>query len=404
MLKIKFLRKRLPVLSFLMIFIFTSCNDDDDNTVTVHEESLKRYELVRSLTSQEVEQLVVTTEQVFGGMSYGLTSYKPVKVYKVVYEQSSEYNGGVVEVSGLVTVPDDNEVLPVISYQHGTIFDPQQAPSLFNLDYKATVFGVILASQGFAVSLPDYEGYGVSENLKHPYEHAKSLALSSYEMLVAAKQLLEKENRQINNKLFLGGYSEGGGATMALHQYIENNTHHVVTMSAPASGAYNKTAFTLEVDSKNENLTFLPNYMWVINSYNNLYKINRPWNAIVNDTDAQLLENEANPMNYYMLPIQTNPQNLFKSTFLLGLKNGTDQAFLNALKDNDTYNWTPKAPITLYYGTADDYVYPLNSITAKEAILNNGGTVTEVVYQGATHTTAFPLYTRDVLKLFASLK
>ncbi len=392
------------IVSLLVGFLLISCNHNDDDTVTIYEESLKSYELIRSLTAQEVEEIVAATEQAFGGMSYGLSTYEPVDVYRVVYEQNSEYNGGTVEVSGLLVVPVSDEVLPLVSYQHGTIINPEMAPSLFNLEYKATVFGVILASQGFAVSLPDYEGYGISEDLKHPYEHAHSLALSSYEMLVASKQVLEEENVSYNDKLFLGGYSEGGGATMALHQYIEQNTHHTVTMSAPASGAYNKTAFTLEVSQRDETLTFLPNYMWVIESYNDLYGLNRSWDSMVTDEDAQLLDAETNPMNYYALPIHNNPQELFKSEFLSRLNDGTDEAFLNALKDNDTYDWTPNAPITLYYGTADDYVYPLNSITARDAIANNGGTVTEVVYTGATHTTAFPPYTRDVLQLFVSLK
>ncbi len=404
MLIIEFLRNRVSILSFLFIFSVTSCSSDDNNTVVIPENRLKNYELVRSLTSQEVENIVEATEQAFGGMSYGLSTYESVDVYRIVYEQNSEYNGGTVEVSGLLVVPVNDEVLPLVSYQHGTIVAPEMAPSLFNLDYKSTVFGVILASQGFAVSLPDYEGYGISEDLKHPYEHAHSLALSSYEMLAASKEVLEKKKISFNDKLFLGGYSEGGGATMALHKYIEENTNHKVTMSAPASGAYNKTAFTLDVIQKDEALTFLPSYMWVIESYNDLYDLNRSWDTMVTDEDAQLLEAETNPMNYYALSIHSNPQELFKSEFLSGLNGGTDEAFLEALKDNDTYDWTPNAPITLYYGTADDYVYPLNSITAKEAISENGGTITEVVYSGATHATAFPLYTRDVLQLFVSMK
>ena len=43
----------------------------------------------------------------------------------------------------------------------------------------------IFASSAMIVSMPDYLGYGVSSNLPHPYEHGKSLATASYDMLKA---------------------------------------------------------------------------------------------------------------------------------------------------------------------------------------------------------------------------
>jgi acetyl esterase/lipase len=87
-----------------------------------------------------------------------------------------------------------------------------------------------------------------------------------------------------------------------------------------------------------------------------------------------------------------------------GILNETDSEFLDVLAANDTYDWNPVAPITLYYGTADDYVFPLNSETAYDALLANGANVDKVTYEGKNHETAFFPYLIDVFELFESLK
>ena len=76
----------------------------------------------------------------------------------------------------------------------------------------------------------------------------------------------------------------------------------------------------------------------------------------------------------------------------------------NALADNDNFDWAPKYPITLYYGTADDYVFPINSETAYDALVANGATVSKVVFEDANHSTALVPYMLDMFELFESLK
>eukprot|EP00481_Brizalina_sp_1-RS-2013_P002390 TRINITY_DN6265_c0_g1_i1.p1 TRINITY_DN6265_c0_g1~~TRINITY_DN6265_c0_g1_i1.p1 ORF type:complete len:113 (-),score=5.64 TRINITY_DN6265_c0_g1_i1:140-478(-) len=105
--------------------------------------------------------------------------------------------------------------------------------------------------------MPDYLGYGVSSNYPHPFQHRKTLGSTSFDMIMAVKEGLNfADNLIINDKLFITGYSEGGFATLALQKHIEENSNLEVTMSAPASGVYNSSAFFQEMMLLNEDYNY----------------------------------------------------------------------------------------------------------------------------------------------------
>jgi pimeloyl-ACP methyl ester carboxylesterase len=387
-------------LSVFLLFsaIMFSCTKENDK---VQNEYLLDAELIDNVSSSQVLTIasllpvihdVVATKQLLD-----------VKVYKITY-RTKDVDQNEITASGALLVPVSAQPLPVMSYQHGTLVDYNGAPSLYQTGLEARGLATIFSSAGYIISVPDYIGYGVTQNMEHPYEHAPSLATASHDMLMAVKEFIHNNNILINDKLFLTGYSEGGTATMALHKYIEEKSDLQVTLSAPAAGAYNKTAFAMDVLQRNENLTFLPNFMWVIHAYNKFYKLNRSWSDFVNEPHAATLSAVAHPFRYSSAAITKNPQELFTTAFKDGILNGTDIAFVNVLADNDIFDWKPKAPVRLYYGTADDYVFPLNSETAYEAMKARGADVTKVALYGLNHSSAFMPYILDVFNQFESLK
>ena len=98
--------------------------------------------------------------------------------------------------------------------------------------------------------------------------------------------------------------------------------------------------------------------------------------------------------------LDTNPSKLFKESWVSEIINGSDIAFINALADNDLLNWTPKAPVFLYHGTEDDYVFPLNSISTAEALSDNGGNDSYVPLEGKDHyTSLIDNYNRTLAKI-----
>ena len=143
-------------------------------------------------------------------------------------------------------------------------------------------------------------------------------------------------------------------------------------------------------DQKDEDLTFLGTYLWVLDVYNNHYSnLKYPWSDIVNEPYATNLEN----IGLINAPvadslISLNPKELFTETFKKGLLDETDTNVLMALMDNDLLNWTPIAPITLFHGAEDDFVYPLNSRNAFDQLSQNGGELEYVSIEGKNHQAA----------------
>jgi alpha-beta hydrolase superfamily lysophospholipase len=250
----------------------------------------------------------------------------------------------------------------------------------------------LLASTGYVVAAPDYIGYGASKAQPHPYEHGASLASASVDMLRASRQFCQQQQVQLNRKNFLLGYSEGGYATMALHKLMEEKhaNEFTVTASAPGAGAYHKTAFANYILNSTQPLNFLSSYVWVLDTYNKVYNINRPAAYYFNQPYATQLQ--SNPFS----AVPNQASQLFTQQFRTAILNNTDQAMLAAFRDNNVHDWKPTAPVALFHGTDDDYVPFFNSQDAYNAMRARGATQVQLrPIQGGNHFTSAAQYTLE---------
>ena len=318
-----------------------------------------------------------------------------IEVHKIVYKTKT-VAGKETEASGVVMFPKLEKPLPLLSYQHGTITDESSVPSNIT-NFGIGEYGVmaIFSATGLIVSMPDYLGYGASSDQPHPYEHGKSLAAASYDMLKAVEEFLEVQKIEKSDQLYLMGYSEGGYATLALHKLMEASGEDRITATLAGAGAYTKTAFSKAIIGLNKPLEFIANYLWVLHTYNRIYStLKRPWSDYVNVHYAQHLEALQTITSSTIDQLidngkmETNPKKLFKESLKSGINNGSDTALLNAFADNDLLDWTPKAPVFLYHGTEDDFVFPLNSSITAQALNAKGGKVSYVLLEGKDHSTA----------------
>jgi hypothetical protein len=214
-----------------------------------------------------------------------------IEVHKIVYKTKT-VAGKETEASGVVMFPKLEKPLPLLSYQHGTITDESSVPSNIT-NFGIGEYGVmaIFSATGLIVSMPDYLGYGASSDQPHPYEHGKSLAAASYDMLKAVEEFLEVQKIEKSDQLYLMGYSEGGYATLALHKLMEASGEDRITATLAGAGAYTKTAFSKAIIGLNKPLEFIANYLWVLHTYNRIYStLKRPWSDYVNVHYAQHLE------------------------------------------------------------------------------------------------------------------
>ena len=286
-----------------------------------------------------------------------------VKLYRVSYT-TTHPNGEEWAVTGALAVPIGLDCpLPLSSYQHGTIARKTDAPSYMS---DEAMLGVIGASIGIVTAMPDYIGLGDSPGL-HLYVHADSEALASLDMLRAVRDLRDELNFQLNDQLFLWGYSQGGHATMALHKLIEEEhaDEFTVTASAPMSGPYDVSGVQAEV-LVSEQAYPTPGYLpYIILSYQEVYgnlytsldEVFLPqYAAIIPD-----LFDGTNGMGFINNQFPSVPSQMLQPSIIEAYETNPDHPIHAALADNDVYDWAPQATTRLYYCTGDDQVSYLNS-------------------------------------------
>ncbi len=374
------IRKRIFRLQIIVILllVLAGCQKEDDER---QPEFLVEHELLASFTRAEIINYLNDFGDLPDGLSFMVNH--DVSVYKIVYNTIDTRNDPVL-ASGALVVPRSSHSLPLLSFQHGTLSSEQDAPSYFSLN--SYLSALVYASTGYIMVLPDYLGYGSSRHIDHPYEHGRSLATASRDMLRAVREFDERSNEfNANNKLFLTGYSEGGYATMALLKLLEeeHSSEFTVTAATAGAGAYNKSEFARHILQDNSELRFLNSFLWVLDTYNSVYGLDRPYSFYFNDPHAEVIQNGGVFAN-----TELNPRNLFQSDFRDNILNGSDTDFMEALADNDNFDWKPVTPLQLYHGTDDDYVFYFNSESAIEAMRNRGASRVELItVEGGDHAT-----------------
>lgn len=139
-----------------------------------------------------------------------------VRLYRVKYRSVvPELNNQPTIASGLIAIPDtDVRTLPVVSYQHGTVFNPKDVPSFPENSMETRLMIAQFASQGYVVVAADYFGRGIS-NLPDSYLVKVSTRQATIDMLIAAKDILDSKKIQVS-RFFVSGWSQGGWVTMQL--------------------------------------------------------------------------------------------------------------------------------------------------------------------------------------------
>lgn len=388
---------------FTFVTLFWACNPTEPTPK--ENEYLVSADLVQTYNLTQFKQFVNSTLGAqTGGIDISLFIQSGIDQIKIVYN-TKDLKGNDILASGALIIPNSlpENTFALGSLQHGTLFNELDAPSYFGVNTEASL-GSILASTGMIIALPDYLGYGASKNIAHPYEHKEGLSDSNIDFLRAVKEYIAQEEIKFNNKLLLAGYSEGGYATMAMHQAIqdENDDEFNVVVSSCGAGAYNKTASVNEIITRDSagDPAFNSSYIWVLQTYNELEGINRPMSSYFIEPFASQIT-QSGPA----VQVTQSFKSILNPTFVAGVMNKTDTEFLAAIAENDVYDWRPVAPVTLYHGTADEYVPFLNSQTAFDAMKrNNAPDVKLNPIQGGTHGSSINEYFTGTFLLFSSFR
>jgi hypothetical protein len=305
-----------------------------------------------------------------------------IELYKITYTTVDVF-GKLDTASGLIILPSNGKksFFPVI-YQHGTVDDRNDVPSNVKGGWEA---GAVFAGLGYFTILPDYLGLGTSRGY-HPYVHAASQSWAASDMLKAAVTFAANAGITLNEKLFITGYSQGGHASMALHRDLEKNPvpGFKVAGAAHLSGPYSISTSMLDILLSNQeygNSGYVPHTLL---GYNPIYKLYTNLNQVIKPAYLDIVvrrqkeEIGLGQMNALLTAAlkkehgKAIPSFIFQDSVVNNIKNNLNHPVRLALKDNDTYDWVPKAPTRILYCKADEQVGYTNAIFADSVMRARG--------------------------------
>jgi len=309
------------------------------------------------------------------------------KYYHIKYT-SKDARGNKDTLSGLMVVPDDLKFeYPRLVYQHGTSDCKQCVPSRYGVSGgEEGQLGLLFAGLGFVAILPDFVGMGDGRGFQ-TYVHAATIVSATTDMLAASASWLSQNQVFTNDQLFITGYSQGGYASMALHKHMEESFgSSYVTAAAHLSGPYSLSGVMRDlILSETEYLypAYIPNTMLGFNEvyeiYNELSEVFKPEYVadIKKYYEGSVSLSSLNSKLIQLLKTNTGASvggRMLKDDLKSEIVSYIDHPVNRILKENDLYNWAPKALTRIFYCKADDQVPFMNSVVAKDTMLAKGAT------------------------------
>ncbi len=391
----------IKIKSYLIIFllIFSSCDNSDEIT-RVH---IDTYTKLFTITNDNIITIVQDSEfeNLKDYLEYGIS------LYTITY--NTTYKGKNIKASGLVSFPDTDKGMPILNFNHGTTSLHADAPTEDLIQYS---FFSNAASAGYIFVIPDYLGFGVSEDIVHPYYRSDITGQTVVDMIRATKELARIEGYNFNGDVFLSGYSEGGFATMSAHHNMEENNYKGLNLvaSAPASGGYDITGMLDYFLSKET--YHVPYYIaYVAMGYKTSYDWDLPLSAMFNEPYASLIPSYFNGKysGYEINSVLTDDLSLLlTSNFRNNINSDPDlKIIVDAFEENSLNNWIPKKKMLMYHGTDDITVPYQNSVDTYNNFISLGADKSIIEFiqlQGENHSSGSIPYIVDLFDRFNELK
>jgi len=417
------------LLFILFAVVLFSCDDFDDTPPITNPTDSTYFETYESITSYsltDMNTLLTLASSLYPELKELIEPIEEelasdVQLIRINY--NTTFDGNNVVASGLVSIPKTSGTYPIMSFQNGTNTLHSDAPSvsdytLLSEDNMSLKLLAMMASTGFVVAIPDYLGFGESDDMFHPYLHKTSTVQSVLDMLRAVKEMLNEQkaisNLQevtVNDDLYITGYSQGGWATSAIQEAINTIYSDEFTLKASASGGgpHNLVAFADSVFS--EETYDQPYFLaYLFNSYEKL-GMTTPIDSIFQEPYAAKISslfdgtksggeiNEA---------LTTNISELLTANFIANWnKGGVYESLYTMLEANSNHGYATTTPTQLMHGTADTYVLPSLSENLYQEFVDSNVSddlISLNLLDGLDHTGAVIPAELTAIKWFIELK
>jgi hypothetical protein len=328
-----------------------------------------------------------------------------VRAFRVEY-RTVDPDGAPTTASSLVAVPEATPGgrLRLVSWQHGTTADKAAAASV-SVDSSDRAAAYFFAAAGHVVSAPDYLGLGVGPGA-HPYNHHDSAVTASVDALRAARTVPGLVDRELDPRVLISGFSQGGPATMALGRAMDDGAEPAFQVGAlaPIAGPYDFTGSVVVAASGGiAHATGYLGYLTV--AWNRLHRLyGDPAEAFrpPYDRTIEALFDGTHPFEEIEPKLPATPAELFTPAFLDQLQHPTG-ALRDALNAADaTCDWVPSVPVRIYHAASDLDVPVANAEFCRRALAEHGAAAEVVALGDMEHLDSMGAALPLVLDQFAA--
>ncbi len=319
-----------------------------------------RWEKVAHYDVARINQILTTEAKTFNADPPQYPEGKHgVTLYRVTYPSViPEQNNRATVATGLVALPDGQTgTLPLLSYQHGTVFGKQDVPSYPENSYESRLMVALFASQGYIVIGPDYFGMGDSkENEGYTVLHSHQQAC--IDLLRNIGGLLE-ENKAAQGKLFLTGFSQGGYVTQAFLQRLELEG---IPVEAAATAAGPSDPFALlnsflQFPRENDAKWVSILYILTAFSYEEYYQIPGLAAGVIAPEQYEVARKIYLREGAIEKDLPTDLKTLLRKEYFDSVY-FTHSAYGRLAASMQPYHWLVRTPLRMDYGGADEVVRP----------------------------------------------
>lgn len=316
------------------------------------------YQAIGEWDIARLDHILAVDTPAFAGID---TAYSParnaVRLYRIRYPSMVPEQGNrPILASGLLAVPVvDATALPLVSYQHGTVYGRQQVPSFPEQSPETQLMIAQFAGQGYLLIGADYFGLGLSE-APEGYMVKGSHQQAGQDMLIAARAVLADLGLS-DTGLFLAGWSQGGFVTMALLEKLEQAgipVRAAATASAPIDPFAALNGF---LSFPRENDADWVNSLFILSSFSfeNYYGIPGLARSLFNEAhyEAARKAYEREPVDPATIPTDLHAlirAEYFDPQFFAA------SAYGRLLAQAESYRRVIATPVRNYYGEADEAI------------------------------------------------
>lgn len=343
-----------------MSFNFTSAFAQNNSEYTSVTSGVK-YQYIGTYDLSRLNKIITTELAEFAPFKQDFPQPKyAVKLYRVLYESVvPEQNNKPTTASGLIAIPETGQsTMPVVSYQHGTVFTKYEVPSQLENSYETRLEVAQFAGNGYILIGADYFGKGSSEE-PDSYTVKVSTQQACLDMYRAAQHVTKALGVNMG-ELFLSGWSQGGYSTLVFLNKLESLGIEVKATGfacAPTDlfAAVNRWVYNPQpIDA----IWLAGCMVQQFNAYEEYYNLPGLVNAAIKPEYQEVSKSFYQFKTGYEEFAKKTPAKLIDLLEPEFIKRNSplSKRYFEILEDNQSYRWRTATPIQTYYGEIDEAV------------------------------------------------